>query len=150
VLLPMVYPSHFARGSYGISSPNAAPYGIVKRAMEYAVKRTRPIANAAEIRPWLQDFTLGPPKYTAGHVRAQIKATYDAGLTDWVLWNPGSNYTVGALADENGNVPDIALPVENTTPKTKPPAAKKDTLKQDTIKRGIMTPDTIKPDTIGR
>jgi hypothetical protein len=26
VLLPMVYPSHFARGSYGIAQPNAQPY----------------------------------------------------------------------------------------------------------------------------
>jgi hypothetical protein len=105
VLLPMVYPSHFARGSYGIARPNAAPYETVKHAMDIAVKRTRSIENAAEIRPWLQDFTLGSPKYTASHVRAQIQATYDAGLTDWVLWNPGSNYTVEALASPDGVPP---------------------------------------------
>ena len=97
-LLPMVYPSHFARGSYGIATPNAAPYEIVKKAMEYAVRRSSTIENAAEVRPWLQDFTLGKPRYEASHVRAQIQATYDAGLTSWVLWNPGSNYTVEALA----------------------------------------------------
>lgn len=119
VLLPMVYPSHFVRGSYGIPAPNAAPYTTVKTAMNYAVKRNKSIAKAAKIRPWLQDFTLGAPRYTAGYVRAQIKATYDAGLTDWVLWNPGSNYTVDALATKAGVVPDITLPVEvSTMPKS--------------------------------
>src|SRR5690606_15805479 len=29
VILPMVYPSHFARGSYGIPNPNASPYETV-------------------------------------------------------------------------------------------------------------------------
>jgi hypothetical protein len=51
----------------------------------------------AEIRPWLQDFTLGPPPYGAREVRAQIKATYDAGLSQWILWDPANTYTVAAL-----------------------------------------------------
>ena len=114
VLLPMVYPSHFARGSYGIPHPNAAPYATVKTAMTYAVKRSKPIENAARIRPWLQDFTLGQPKYTAPYVRAQIQAAYDAGVNEWVLWNPGSNYTVAALASKDGTPPDITLPKEVT------------------------------------
>jgi hypothetical protein len=110
VLLPMVYPSHFARGSYGIPVPNAAPYATVKKAMDYAVKRSAKIEHAAEIRPWLQDFTLGKPRYSAAYVRAQIQATYDAGLTDWVLWNPGSNYTEAALATRDGVAPKLELP----------------------------------------
>jgi hypothetical protein len=80
--------------------------------MDYAVKRSRAIPNAAEVRPWLQDFTLGAPHYGAAHVRAQIRATEDAGLTDWVLWNPGSNYTVEALANASGVAPDLPLPRE--------------------------------------
>ena len=110
VLLPMVYPSHFARGSYGIAHPNAAPYETVKKAMEYAVERTPTSAGHATIRPWLQDFTLGPPRYDASRVRAQIQAVYDAGLSEWVLWNPGSNYTVAALADAAGNPPVLPDP----------------------------------------
>jgi hypothetical protein len=109
-LLPMVYPSHFARGSYGIPIPNAAPYRTVKTAMEWAQKRTRNVENPAIIRPWLQDFTLGQPRYEAAHVRAQIQAVYDAGLSEWVLWHPGSNYTVEALADRAGVAPDYAIP----------------------------------------
>jgi hypothetical protein len=53
-------------------------------------------------RPWLQDFTLGKPAYGVPEVRAQIQATYDAGVQEWILWNPGSRYTVGALAPAAG------------------------------------------------
>ncbi len=107
VLLPMVYPSHYPRGSFGIRHPNSEPYHTVLIAMRHGVRRNRAIENAAGIRPWLQDFSLGQPVYRAAHVRAQIQATYDAGLTEWVLWNASSRYTVGALADADGNVPEI-------------------------------------------
>ncbi|CAN5725181.1 hypothetical protein BH23GEM9_BH23GEM9_13120 [soil metagenome] len=111
VLLPMVYPSHFARGSYGIAYPNAAPFETVRTSMQHAVRRTAGVPNAATIRPWLQDFTLGQPRYGAQHVRAQIDGVYAAGLSEWVLWNPGSNYTVAALADRDGRAPDLDRPV---------------------------------------
>ena len=107
VLLPMVYPSHYWRGSFGIRHPNSEPYHTVRIALEHAVRRNRAIEEPAEIRAWLQDFTLGRPPYTAAHVRAQIQAVYDVGLTEWVLWNASSRYTVGALADASGNVPHI-------------------------------------------
>ncbi|HEX7050051.1 MAG TPA: putative glycoside hydrolase, partial [Longimicrobiales bacterium] len=93
VLLPMVYPSHFAKGSYGIPEPNADPYRTILTALGHAVERTVGVPDAATIRPWLQDFTLGWPDYGAAEVRAQIEATYDAGLSEWILWNPGSDYT---------------------------------------------------------
>jgi hypothetical protein len=110
VLLPMVYPSHYARGSYGIAQPNAQPYEIIRTALEYGVKRSAAIPNAATIRPWLQDFTLGQPRYGPAHVRAQIDAVYDAGLEEWVLWHPGSSYTVAALADADGVAPQLPRP----------------------------------------
>ena len=53
-------------------------------------------------RPWLQDFTLGEPFYEAPEVRAQIQATYDAGIDEWLLWNAGSRYTEAALAPAGG------------------------------------------------
>ncbi|MEJ2216512.1 MAG: putative glycoside hydrolase [Gemmatimonadota bacterium] len=105
VLLPMVYPSHFPPGSYGLADPNAAPYNIVHMAMEQAVERSADIPDAAAVRPWLQDFTLGPPVYDAPQVRAQIQAVYDAGLTEWILWNPGSRYSPGALVGRTGVPP---------------------------------------------
>ncbi len=152
-LLPMVYPSHYVRGSYGVAHPNASPYAIVKKAMDFAVKRSAGVANAAEIRPWLQDFTLGAPRYTAAHVRAQIKATHDAGLNDWILWNPGSNYTVAALASKDGTPPDLRLPSENTTaPKAAGPKPATPPVKRDSVRPDSVRPDSVrppKPDTIG-
>jgi hypothetical protein len=113
-LLPMVYPSHYQRGSYGIAHPNASPYETVKTALEHGVRRSSRIENSARIVAWLQDFTLGAPRYDASHVRAQIDAVYDAGLKDWVLWHPGSNYTVEALASADGDVPDLPRPGGDT------------------------------------
>jgi hypothetical protein len=110
VLLPMVYPSHFARGSYGIAHPNAAPFEIIRTSMQHAVRRTAGVPNAASIRPWLQDFTLGQPRYGPAHVRAQIDGVYAAGLDEWVLWHPGSSYTVEALADRDGRAPVFTMP----------------------------------------
>ncbi|HUF49938.1 MAG TPA: putative glycoside hydrolase [Longimicrobiales bacterium] len=138
VLLPMVYPSHFARGSYGIAQPNASPRETVLRAMQYAVRRNSAIDGAAAIRPWLQDFTLGQPRYTAAHVRAQIDAVYDAGLTEWVLWHAGSNYTVAALATSDGVVPKF--PAASDT-------AALDTVRQDTVKVDTARVDTVRIDT---
>ena len=98
VVLPMVYPSHFAPGTYRLSNPNAAPYATIDHALEDAARRSRGVANAARIVPWYQDFTLGPPRYGAVEVKAQIRAGYDNGVKSWMLWNPGSRYTVDALA----------------------------------------------------
>jgi hypothetical protein len=97
VVLPMIYPSHFARGTYKLRNPNAHPYSTIDHALKDAIARSKPIANAATIIPWYQDFTLGPPHYYAEQVRAQKKAGYDNGFQSWILWNPKSNYTVAAL-----------------------------------------------------
>ena len=96
-VLPMTYPSHYARGNYGLQSPNASPYKVIDRALRDAKRRSAGIANAARVVPWYQDFTLGPPRYGATQVRAQIQAGYDNGVHDWMLWNPGSRYTISAL-----------------------------------------------------
>ncbi len=103
VLLPMVYPSHYPPGSFGIENPNGAPYRTVRHALEDAVRRSA--AGGAAIRPWLQDFSLGEPRYDAAQVRAQIQAVYDAGLSEWILWNPGNRYTEWALVGPDGVEP---------------------------------------------
>ena len=101
VVLPMVYPSHFAPGTYKLGNPNAHPYATIDHAMKDAIRRSAKVPNAAIIVPWYQDFTLGPPHYYAEQVRAQKKAGYDNGLQSWILWNPGSRYTESALDPES-------------------------------------------------
>jgi hypothetical protein len=102
VALPMVYPSHYWPGSFGYEDPNAHPYEIVRRALRDGVSRSALVEGAGRIRPWLQDFSLGEPPYGAPEVRAQIQATYDAGVSEWILWNPGSRYTASALLPKAG------------------------------------------------
>jgi len=95
VLLPMVYPSHYPRGSLGVAHPNGEPYAIVLKAITSARERTEKLSlHGQRVRPWLQAFTLGKPPYEAEQLRQQIKAVYDAGYEGWVLWNPGSNFDV--------------------------------------------------------
>jgi hypothetical protein len=98
VVLPMVYPSHYKRGAFGFRSPNANPYAVVRLALTDALARSRS-PNAAEIRPFLQAFTLGRrlPRYTPAEIREQIRAAHDLGIDSWVLWNPRSVYQRAAL-----------------------------------------------------
>jgi hypothetical protein len=97
VVLPMVYPSHYRRGSYGIAHPNAEPYITVRRALQDAIARSRAMPRAARIRPYLQSFSIFRVRYTAAEVRAQIEASEELGLSDWVLWNSSGNYPAAAL-----------------------------------------------------
>lgn len=109
---PMVYPSHYPPKFNGWPDPNKVPYEIVKFSMDAAVARDKflykeiasstPNAkvlkriNPLQLRPWLQDNDY-PVHYTADMIRKQIQATYDAGLTSWMLWDPANTYTKEAL-----------------------------------------------------
>jgi hypothetical protein len=96
VVLPMVYPSHYPRGSLGDPYPNADPYKIIHIAISRARERDKKlgISEPEHIRPWLQAFTLGKPEYGAEQLREQKRAVYESGYDGWVMWNPGSIYDV--------------------------------------------------------
>src|SRR6184192_1224859 len=99
VVLPMVYPSHYYRGSYGLAWPNGEPYRVVRSALSEAIERSRQFVKPAVIRPYLQAFTLGrrKPRYTPFEIREQIRAAEELGIRTWVLWNPRSVYQRGSL-----------------------------------------------------
>ena len=107
VVLPMVYPSHYYRGAFGYAWPNGQPYRIVRSALTDALKRSEPLPGSAEIRPFLQAFTLGRrlPRYTPFEIREQIRAVEDLGITSWVLWNPRSVYQRGSLRPKHSAEP---------------------------------------------
>lgn len=93
-IAPMVYPSHYARGSFGYDNPNRNPYEIVKIAMESAKNRAIAIdEDPLKLRTWIQDFSLDGVTYGTSEIQAQIKATYDAGLTSYMAWDPRNRYT---------------------------------------------------------
>jgi len=97
---PMIYPSHYPNGFNGWKKPATVPYELAKFVLDAGSARALAASSTPEkIRPWLQDFDLGAD-YTADMVRAQIRATYDAGLDSWMLWAPSNKYTRGALLNE--------------------------------------------------
>ncbi len=123
---PMVYPSHYPSNFNGWKNPNKYPYDltyfVMKRAVERAEATTTAVAmldntkidlgtstkkilythepqNKLKLRTWIQDFDYGG-NYDVPEVKAEIKATYDAGLTSWMIWAPSNKYTTGALVKE--------------------------------------------------
>lgn|SRR3989338_1474237 len=101
---PMVYPSHYPPSWNGFANPAEYPYDVIKLAMSEGKRREEVLnislgiatSTPSKLRPWLQDFNLGAT-YTPEMVRAQIQATYDSGLTSWMLWSAANKYTQEAL-----------------------------------------------------
>lgn len=89
VLSPMLYPSHYTRGWFGLDRPNDHPGTVVSEALADGVDR---VEGSAVIRPWLQDFY-----YTPAQVREQIDAAEERAL-GWMLWNARSRFQTEALA----------------------------------------------------
>jgi hypothetical protein len=108
VVLPMVYPSHYYRGAYGLDWPNAEPYEVVRRALVDGIRRASEVPEAARIRPFLQSFSIRRVRYTAVEVRAEIDAVEDLGLTDWILWNASGRYPAAAFR-RSGNPRTVTL-----------------------------------------
>lgn len=100
---PMVYPSHYAAGQVvnGVTfmKPDLDPYGIVYQSLVKAKNRISKVEGyKSKVRPYLQDFTatwLGAgyyQEYNDEQVAKQIKAVYDAGYDEWILWDAGNKY----------------------------------------------------------
>ncbi|MDZ4230154.1 MAG: putative glycoside hydrolase [Candidatus Veblenbacteria bacterium] len=99
VVAPMVYPSHYRSGNFGLKNPAAEPYRVVLWTLEKG-KLLFTAAPNTIVRPWLQDFNLGA-KYTPQMVQAQITATEDAGYHHgFMLWNPKNIYSAAALKQQ--------------------------------------------------
>ena len=94
-IYPMLYPSHFGRGWYGIDDPNAAPGPTVANALADFRRQLR--GRRARLVPWLQDFSLGRP-YTLADVQEQVTAARQAHASGFLLWNAGGRYDEQALA----------------------------------------------------
>ncbi|MFL6136178.1 MAG: putative glycoside hydrolase [Frankiaceae bacterium] len=90
---PMVYPSHWGPGEYGIGNPNSHPYAIVQRSLKDF--NTKLKGTHAVVIPWLQDFSLGV-HYTAAQVLAQERGAQRNGIEGFLLWNAGCDYDVAA------------------------------------------------------
>ena len=106
-ICPMIYPSHFGEGNYGIQYPDLEPANIIRKALTASSDKLKQIPEGehrAIVRPWLQDFTATwikhHMKYGAEELREQINGVYGAGYEEWLLWNAVCNYTEEGLLKE--------------------------------------------------
>lgn len=112
VISPMVYPSHYGFGFFGIPSNKHSdlyPYEVIYGSMEDSNEQYELLKEGekgAIVRPWLQAFTASYLRngnykvYGGEEIRAQIQAVYDAGLSEWILWHAGSKYSGEGLLPE--------------------------------------------------
>ncbi|CAN5691747.1 putative glycoside hydrolase [soil metagenome] len=88
---PMVYPSLWTNGEYGVPDPEGMPGEIVSASLADFAKVTA--GSGAAMVPWLQDFnSYGPPQ-----IRAQIDAAYSVGSVGFIMWNALSTYVVDGI-----------------------------------------------------
>ena len=120
-ICPMVYPSHYASGSFGLDAPDRYPYEAIRGALqrsrtELSRAQAETAGKQAIVRPWLQSFTatwLGGGKYMAYDaeaVRQEIQGVYDAGYDEWILWSASVKYFYdGLLSPEAAAAEEIRI-----------------------------------------
>ncbi len=103
-ICPMIYPSHFGEGNYGIQYPDLEPYNIIQKVLTASKEKLAQLPedeHKAIVRPWLQDFTATwikkHQKYGADELREQMEGVYSVGYDEWILWNASNNYTEEGL-----------------------------------------------------
>ncbi len=106
-ICPMIYPSHFGEGNYGIQYPDLDPYNIIRKVLEASDTKLSELPkkqHRAIVRPWLQDFTASwvkhHKKYGGEEVRQEINGVYSAGYGEWLLWNSKCDYSEDGLLEE--------------------------------------------------
>lgn len=109
-ICPMIYPSHYGAGNFGIDHPDTKPYETIlaalqksREVLEEAAEEDGHVNNQAIVRPWLQDFTasyLGAGNYIPyddAQIAEQIRAVKDAGYDEWMLWSAANRYHFGGV-----------------------------------------------------
>jgi len=96
-IYPMVYPSHYGPGEYGLASPVSVPGKTVGRSLRDFRRQMR--RGKAQLVPWLEDFSFTGTT-TLTHVQEQIRAARRWKSGGFLLWNPSGVYTEGALTSQ--------------------------------------------------
>jgi hypothetical protein len=88
---PMVYPSHYNPGEFGLADPSSAPGRTV--ALSLRDFRNAMLGRKAMLVPWLEDFSLTSDRRPPEEVQAQIDAARRNNARGFLLWNPSGVYT---------------------------------------------------------
>lgn len=90
-LAPMLYPSGFARGSFGKENPSSHPYIVIHR----SIRHIKDIIDPSRVRPWLQyfrDYAHTKMHYKKNEVTEQVRAAENMKTNGWMMWSPSSRY----------------------------------------------------------
>ena len=90
---PLVYPSHWGRGVYGVDEPESEPRAIVEQSLVHFNELVE--NTGARVVPWLQDFSLRVT-YGPKEVCAQVQGARAEGVSEWIMWDPNVTYTRAA------------------------------------------------------
>lgn len=100
VISSMIYPSHWT-SYFGIDKPDLYPYELVSEYAKVENEVLSKLNHPPTSRPWIQDFTasyLGPGNYQVygvEQIEAQIRALYENGIKEFLLWDAANTYTEG-------------------------------------------------------
>ena len=115
IICPMVYPSHYAPGSFGVPVPNAEPYKVIHGGLEFFADYLRTHAVRARVRPWLQYFSVcnyamtalkdgtavckpgGFVDYNEHMIFEERRAIKDLTITGFMYWNARNIYNQGGI-----------------------------------------------------
>lgn len=98
-LSPMLYPSGWNAGQFGLTYPPGQPGLVIRYSMAATLEKIAE-GSHVEVRPWLQDFTdYGPRRvfYGIGQVRDQIREAAANGGYGFMLWDTRLEYQETAL-----------------------------------------------------
>lgn len=93
---PMIYPSHYSEGWYGIEQPDFDPYGMFHNAIADALEKNSAVGGSGRIRPWIQGFTASYmdvyEDYDAKTIAEQVRASVELGVDEYLIWNALNEY----------------------------------------------------------
>lgn len=126
-ICPMIYPSHYSSGNFGLEHPDMEPYKTIFGALQKSGKVLLDASRAdnhesrqAIVRPWLQDFTatyLGEGNYItygAAEVAEEVRAVQDAGYEEWMLWSAANKYHLEGLSADGSSAAAAEVSTETS------------------------------------
>jgi hypothetical protein len=100
---PMLYPSGFSKGSFGLENPAEHPHAVIFKSL----KNIEHKIDSKRLRPWLQsfrDYAHTKIAYNYFEINEQIRAAEDTNSGGWMLWSPSSKYKASYFMVEEKSV----------------------------------------------
>ncbi len=109
---PMLYPSGFSKGSFGLENPSEHPHAVIYRSL----KNIEDKIDSKRLRPWLQsfkDYAHTKIEYNYFEINEQIRAAMDTNTSGWMLWSPSSRYELSYFKAKERDALTLDSTLEN-------------------------------------